>query len=457
MSLTLTKSVVLITSDADKNDRFGTGFVIRRTGVFTYVITCDHVIQEVGTDSICINGLPGILVVTGEHLGLDLAVVKVEGLTDDTDPVFQVSTVDFVSTDFITEGFQIFDSRTKTHMKRVLQGSFAEPFEVTAQAPNHPIRALELRFQDGDNVQPGYSGSPILDGHTEKVIGVMSHRLREGVGAAISIEELNRIWQPVERQELRESLLNLGYRSQSRLFRQLVEQKPIGAYLIHGPTENYGQQWLVNRLLQQYVPSSLTGKKFRISLNRVGRRGDVDGLWAELAIELKCDRNTKPQDIAKRALRWWKSQDVIIAIYDVDCLSEELLNHLIQDFWLPLANGAEGMRSQGNPHNLLLFLIDNEAVTAQQNIPFTEKIDANSATYYPIKSPQNEAFSKNELTDWMEDTRARLPREMIAQTDKTVDDMYDLSDEGVPEWIFVEICKRCGYDWRTELSKWCPI
>ncbi|MGF1495571.1 MAG: hypothetical protein ACFB8W_01925, partial [Elainellaceae cyanobacterium] len=278
-----------------------------------------------------------------------------------------------------------------------------------------------------------------------------------GGGAAIAIEELNRIWQPVELQQLRDALLQLGYRPQARLFRRLVEKKPIGAYLVHGPTEKYGQRWLVNRLLQQYVPTSMNGKKFPISLGRVGRRGDVPALWAELAVELKCDRNTPPRDIARHALHWWKTRDLILAIYDVDCLSEEFLNLLIHDFWLPLANEAEGMRSQGTPHKLLMFLIDHEAVTAQRNVPFTEKIDADTTSYYPFKSPQNREFSKEELTEWMENHFAWLPREMTKQTDETVDVMYEMADGGVPEWTFVEICKRCGYDWRTDLEASCQI
>ena len=456
MSPVLTNSVVLITSSNPGNDRFGTGFITRRTGDFAYVVTCAHVVQDVGVDTICVNSTSSIVVVTGDDLGLDLAVIKVEGLRNDIGKVFSIGDSTPTGKEFVTEGFQIFDPKARTHRKRALYGTFVEPFEVTAQAPSNPIKAWELKFADG-NVQPGYSGSPIVDTQTEKVVGVVSHRLREGIGAAISIEELNRIWQPIERQQLREALLKLGYRPQARLFRQSIEKKPIGAYLIHGPTENYGQQWLVNRLLQQYVPTSMTGKKFRISLNRVGRRGDVRGLWAELALELKCDRNTPPKEIAKRALRWWQSQDLIIAIYDVDCLSEELLNLLIQDFWLPLANEAEGIHSQGATHKLLMFLIDNEAVTAKRNVPFTEKIDAESKTYYPFKPPQNKEFSKDELTDWMEDAISQLPREMTEQTDKTVADMYEISDDGVPEWTFVEICKRCGYDWRTELAGWCSI
>ncbi len=46
---------------------------------------------------------------------------------------------------------------------------------------------------------------------------------------------------------------------------------------------------------------------------------------------------------------------------------------------------------------------------------------------------------------------------MTRDTDATIGEMYELSDEGVPEWVFFEICKRCGYDWRMESSSWYSI
>jgi hypothetical protein len=41
-------SVVLITSADVKNSRFGTGFIFRHQEDWTYLITCAHVVQDVG-------------------------------------------------------------------------------------------------------------------------------------------------------------------------------------------------------------------------------------------------------------------------------------------------------------------------------------------------------------------------------------------------------------------------
>ena len=50
---------------------------------------------------------------------------------------------------------------------------------------------------DGDDyLQPGYSGSPVIDKYSNTVLGVVSHRRGKGdKGLAISIEALSEIWE----------------------------------------------------------------------------------------------------------------------------------------------------------------------------------------------------------------------------------------------------------------------
>jgi len=444
------QSVVLLTSSDRQNSRFGTGFVVRRTGDFSYIVTCAHVVKDVGIDSVCVDGVPGTVVATGDDLGLDLAVVRVDGLIESTGAVLLETETKLLGEEFITSGFQVFDPREQTRRKSLLHGRVDQPCQIMAKSPNNDICAWELKL-DAGNVEGGYSGSPVLNARTGKVFGVISHRLKDGVGLAIALPELDRIWQPIDITQLHNALLQLGYRRQTREFRRSLQRNSIGAYLIHGATDEYGQKWLLNRLLVQFVPTSLTAKKFEIHLDRLGKRSDVPALWQEMGPELMCDRHAPPEALVQKALKWWETRDLILALYKVNCLSEDLLNRLIQNFWLPLANAAEGMRSQGVPHKLMMFLIDHEAITVQRASPEIQqqihKIDL---------LPENSRFSKEELMDWIDDQARYLPRELVDQTDETVEEMYAL-EEGVPEWTFLEICKRCGYDWRTESRRWYNI
>lgn len=88
MSMANVSSIVCITSsDPDKNDCFGTGAVIAKTGGFVYVVTCDHVIQGergVGKDTILVKNLPADLIeLRYPEDDVDLAIIRIAD-TDDT-------------------------------------------------------------------------------------------------------------------------------------------------------------------------------------------------------------------------------------------------------------------------------------------------------------------------------------------------------------------------------------
>lgn len=448
----LLDATVLITSSDPMRAGFGSGFVVRRTGDTAYIVTCAHVVRDVGVGSLLVNEAIGIVVVTGDHLKLDLAVIKVENFPGESTLSVCQQDSEMPKQDIQLAGFQSIDRKSKNFFKQKLNGTLTGITQITAKSPYHPARAWKFTLTEGD-VQDGYSGSPVINPSTKDVLGIVSHRMQEGVGIAISIEQLDRIWQPIDKHQLRDALMDLGYLEQSRIFYRTFLENKIGAYLIHGPTEKYGQQWLLNRLIRKFLPSSMTAKKFRVVLSRVGRRNDIAGLWAELADEMKCDRRMPPEEISQRTVEWWLKHDIIIALYDVNCLSDTLLNCLVQEFWLPLANKIEGMRSMGGcPHRLLMFLVYNEGVIATSRFEMTDQAGISGVSSPLISLPVKE-FSEQEIEDWMMNEYSNLPEELIENRGT----LLDISDGGIPEWTFAEICKRCGYDWRTESQTWYSI
>ena len=69
------------------------------------------------------------------------------------------------------------------------------------------MTAWDLVFTDGHLLEPGYSGSPVVDELSGVVIGVVSRREGEKWGLAISIEELTKVWQDMP-ETLRQRLLS---------------------------------------------------------------------------------------------------------------------------------------------------------------------------------------------------------------------------------------------------------
>jgi len=191
VSVDLQASVVLIASSDPNISRFGTGFVIHQEGQATYLLTCAHVVEDVGgAETIDIGGLKGTVVALGNADALDLAVLRIEGQLDKSPLGLRVSGAK--DSAFSTAGFQLFG---KHYLIRPLQGRLGEPVGLAIRGQAGYIKAWDLKIEDDYQLQPGYSGSPVVDEISGEVLGIVSHRQGQGErGLAISIEALPNIW-----------------------------------------------------------------------------------------------------------------------------------------------------------------------------------------------------------------------------------------------------------------------
>ncbi|MDJ0677707.1 MAG: hypothetical protein QNJ36_20375 [Calothrix sp. MO_167.B42] len=257
-------------------------------------------------------------------------------------------------------------------------------------------------------------------------------------------------------EELYPTLLRLGYRPQVRLFRRLMEAKSAAAVLIHG-FPDYGQCWLLNRLVVQYVPYFLNGKLIKVRVSRKICRNNVSALWRELArsVGLRGKQYTPPE-IAEKVYQWLETQNVLFVFHEVQTMPEECLSELIHNFWLPLVEKFQEQQSQPSKFKLLMFLIDYEGCVASWKVPFTEKLNSHQIPQTPIKSPRITEFSDDDLIDWMETEYDKLPPVLTAKVDDTVQEILANSDDGIPELALEAICEHCGYDYE-ELEKWLTL
>lgn len=191
MAVDLQNSVVLITGADPGNSRFGTGFVIYQDEEMAYLLTCAHVVDDVGGESaIDVEGAPAVVMAYGSAAELDLAVLRVPSRVDKL-PLPLQPTGDKDSR-FLTAGFQKFGSH---FLVRPLQGVLGQTVALAIRGQADRVRAWDLKIEDDYQLQPGYSGSPVLDQASGTVLGVVSHRQGQGErGLAISVEALPKLW-----------------------------------------------------------------------------------------------------------------------------------------------------------------------------------------------------------------------------------------------------------------------
>jgi hypothetical protein len=253
------------------------------------------------------------------------------------------------------------------------------------------------------------------------------------------------------------SLLRLGYRKQIRLFRQLIEAESIAAFLIHGYPD-YGQCWLLNRLVVQYVPHLLNGKVIKVYASRKVRRNDVCALWREVAgrVGLK-GRQYTPTEISSQICQCLQTQNVLLILHEVEKIPETTFYELVQDFWVPLVNQVRSQGCENSKFKLLLFLVDYEGCVGSWEMPFSENLSSNWEPQTPVKSPFILEFSDKDLVDWIETEYDNLPPTLTNSVDSIVQTILDNSENGIPELVLDMLCDHCDCDWYEESKQWLSL
>jgi inactive STAND/Trypsin-like peptidase domain len=457
MTQNIQDSVVLVSSQDSAINQFGTGFVICQIRGITYVLTCAHVVEDVGgSKKVQVDGMEGTVVASGKEIGLDLAVLKVDGLRQRSPFVCCVGAE--TGKAFRAIGFQAYGKdldKKDQNILKPLSGNLGEFCGLQSRQGVERIDAWGLRIAEDYSLQPGYSGSPVIDEITGKVVAVVSHREGDKSGLAISIEELKKIWILPNSKQLHGMLLKLGYKEQMNVFNQLTKQnKSLIAFTIHGE-EFYGQCWLLNRLVSKYIPDTTLAKVAKIKIGINVRPNDIQALWRALGewfgIE---ERQPTPSQVIEKIYLSWQTQHVLLFLHEIDRMPLTVFDQLIQEFWIPLTQKLQAATLQGSRSKLLMFLVDYKGVIGEWEFPFTDHIDNTWEVHNPVRAPKLLEFSSDDLSGWLGDNQDRLPAELTKDIDQTVEMILEKSDDGVPEIAFDEICVRCGCDWEEESKKW---
>jgi hypothetical protein len=203
MQSELINSVILITSSDSSRKDFGTGFVIHQDQKATYVLTCAHVVRDVGgQENLRIYSNAVEVIALGEDDGFDLAILKVKGLLNKSKLSLSVSGKEGQS--FSVAGYY---KQGPATLSSEISGKLVNRKVLVSKQREAETNAWDLEIEGKHRLQPGYSGSPVVDKTSGKVLGVAIQRLGEGqTGLAISIEALEKIWSEMPPQLLRPSV-----------------------------------------------------------------------------------------------------------------------------------------------------------------------------------------------------------------------------------------------------------
>lgn len=186
-------SVALITSKDPTRTEFGSGFLIYRDEQATYWLTCAHVITDVGgSENAKVDGRSVELVAPREdqlsslRSGCDLAIVKVEDFLDKKLSNLCEAAVE--GRDFFIKGYS---QKAQKRLGAQISGCLGKSAFINSEGDYTLV--WNLKINNKDTLQPGYSGSPVIDQETGYVFGVVTQREGENQGLAIAIASLRKI------------------------------------------------------------------------------------------------------------------------------------------------------------------------------------------------------------------------------------------------------------------------
>lgn len=172
----------------------GTGFIIRHDAAGTYILTCRHVIDEVSdtrVDVLVDHTYPAATVVYPPDDGPDLAVLMSTAPELRARAPLQLGRASLKMNTYILSYQRLTQDEA--------EGPDLNPFPLDSPLPPK----FKLRNDLNHRIIHGHSGSPVIDGNTQHVIGVVTEVTqfstataddRDAIITATAIEQLTDCW-----------------------------------------------------------------------------------------------------------------------------------------------------------------------------------------------------------------------------------------------------------------------
>ena len=181
-------SIVKIESISNKS--FGTGFVIHRDNNGVYILTCQHIVDDVATPIVVEQVLAEVV---AQDSFVDMAILYVSKLQLEPLPL-QSENCNKLEVDII--GFSHFnqDMTQKKYISAIL---YDKAVELHSNDNNKYFNVHKIKTDDGFRLERGNSGSPVICKKSQNVIAMISNKEGSNIGYAIDIEQLKNVWKEI--------------------------------------------------------------------------------------------------------------------------------------------------------------------------------------------------------------------------------------------------------------------
>lgn len=233
-------------------------------------------------------------------------------------------------------------------------------------------------------------------------------------------------------------LLQVDFKQQTNIVREVMKSYFTAGFLVHNEPE-CGLEFLLAKLFRM-KPSLKNNKPIVFD---VGYR-NIERLWTQLGRYFHVPANSTSEILDKICDRW-QTQDVVFIFNKVDCLQPEILSAWLDEFWEPLVNIGKQNPPLKSTH-LFMFLVDHGGKVHQSNINVSTTTSPSPDPRIPLYLPPVNSFPQEIIEEWI--TEVVMQRSDIEiEFDKfTSEILFQKSCQGIPQFVFEEICSFFSID-----------
>lgn len=233
-------------------------------------------------------------------------------------------------------------------------------------------------------------------------------------------------------------LLQVDFKQQTNIVREVMKSYFTAGFLVHNEPE-CGLEFLLAKLFRM-KPSLKNNKPIVFD---VGYR-NIERLWTQLGRYFHVPTNSTSEILDKICDRW-QTQDVVFIFNKVDCLQPEVLSAWLEEFWEPLVTIGKENPPQKSTH-LFMFLVDHGGKVHQSNINVSKTTSPLIDPRIPLCLPPVNSFPQEIIEEWI--TEVVMQRSDIEiEFDKlTSEILFQKSCQGIPQFVFEEICSFFSID-----------
>lgn len=255
----------------------------------------------------------------------------------------------------------------------------------------------------------------------------------------------------IDLDRVRRALFSLDFTDQFERFRQIVEDDGnyAAAFLIYGENDDYGQPFLVKRLLERVSRSGEAPVIRSVFFNSPLGTTDLTQLWRQIGYDDGLKDAKKICDKLTKVLL--DGRDVVLVYDGCECLPPELVEELLKGLWAPLVQSLQTHVQSEEQGRLFLFLLANGVLVDRLGFADT-LVDPRR----PVRLPQIARFPDSLVGTWLSLFAQQLPPSFLKKVDKKTAQAIWSQHQGVPYPVLLDLCRswNADTDWDGVLRGW---